>query len=1561
MKVKKMKRFKALTSIIILLVLLLPWTLASALAADTSDDYLSANGRTLYDEAGSPVRLTGIAWFGFETQNQVYHGLWSAKMEDVLDTVANQGFNLLRIPLCVQLVNQWRNGDGGTPNSVNYSANPGLEGMTSLQILDASIAYCKQIGLKVMLDMHRVVNTQMLDAWYADGYPPGDFEACWQWLARRYANDDTVIAMDLFNEPHGAPGDVNMVKWDDSTDPNNWKHEAEKVANLVLDVNPELLIVIEGIEVTPKTGYTYAETNSANYDFNWWGGNLRRVRDYPIDLGVRQSQVVYSPHDYGPSVYAQPWFYSGFTKATLTADCWQPNWLYIAMQDLAPILVGEWGGKMDGGDNQKWMGALADTIAQYKLNHTFWCVNPNSGDTGGILLDDWQSVDTAKYNLVEPTLWKDSDGKFVGLDHQVNLGAKGTHVGAATIPDDGGNDVPVTGIVVSPAQLAINGAATGQLTATVSPADATHPAVTWHSSDTAVATVSASGLVSAVANGTATIAATTQERGFTATSAVTVTGIDDSTHASCDSPTAASLPLTIDGAGEFCRVTSGDIRYINSWNMQLVEINGQAYTNTWSNQMPARIDGNYIIHYVGQYAWSHLEVNGSGGGSDNGDSGDNGGNPDDGSGGDASATCDSPTAAALPLAMDGAGEFCRVTTGDIGNINSWNMQLVEINGQTLTNTWSNQMPERIDGKYYIHYVGQYPWSHLEVNGSGGSSSDDGGESQSVAVTGVTVAPARVSIDAGASRTLTATVSPANATNKNVTWTSSDPGVATVDAAGGVTGVAAGGATITVITADGGFTASGDVTVSEDDGGLPDDDSGLPDECSGQCNAATPVYPTLLDDGGLGNVTMYTTAPSDGGACNYGTTDVMSFAAMSVSVLPGDAQGQWQGGKICGQCVEVTALTSQGPKSVVVRIMDKCPDANCGIDLGGAAPAAIMLDGFGRYTGKWRFVPCDGHPEVSDGPPTLDVLQGSNAWWARVHVRNAPTATDTIEWQAADGTAHGFLPYATNPENAFEVPVDDVLQSGMASVLIMVHYVDGTTATVTVTPAQLAAELTSYPLGNSGTDPEPEPTPDPEPTPTAHADNPFAGADGYINSDYATKVLAEAQSTGGTLGAGMAKVADYSTAVWLDRIAAINGSADAMGLRAHLDAALQQQNGATPLTILLVIYDLPNRDCAAAASNGELLIAEDGLNIYKTQYIDPIVAILSDPKYSSLRIVTVVEPDSLPNLVTNLDIAACAEADSSGAYMDGVRYAIDRLHPIDNVYIYLDIAHSGWLGWDSNFSPAVQLYMRMLRGTAAGVNSIDGFITNTANYTPVEEIYLPNADLNVGGQPLKAANFYEWNPYFDEKDFATAMHTAFINAGMPADIGMLIDTSRSGWGGAGRPESVSSATDLNTYVDESRADRRPHRGDWCNQQGAGIGARPQAAPAAGIDAYVWVKPPGESDGVSSAGIVDPDDPNKKFDVMCDPNAQSRYNSAYPTNAMVGAPHAGSWFAVQFRMLVENAEPPLVDDNPSASTTDDQTDLITGDALVPQFGTPMFDLIVQPGQDRVESSIFLSVRG
>ena len=94
---------------------------------------------------------------------------------------------------------------------------------------------------------------------------------------------------------------------------------------------------------------------------------------------------MYSPHDYGPSVYDQVWFQKKFTTETLLDDYWRDTWAYINEENIAPLLIGEWGGHMDKGDNQKWMELLRDYMIANHINHTFWCLNPNSGDTGGLL------------------------------------------------------------------------------------------------------------------------------------------------------------------------------------------------------------------------------------------------------------------------------------------------------------------------------------------------------------------------------------------------------------------------------------------------------------------------------------------------------------------------------------------------------------------------------------------------------------------------------------------------------------------------------------------------------------------------------------------------------------------------------------------------------------------------------------------------------------------------------------------------------------------------------------------------------------------------------------------------------------------------------------------------------------------------------------------------------------------------------------------------------------------------------------------------------------------------
>ncbi|MGW5178039.1 glycoside hydrolase family 6 protein [Streptomyces sp. NPDC004082] len=471
-------------------------------------------------------------------------------------------------------------------------------------------------------------------------------------------------------------------------------------------------------------------------------------------------------------------------------------------------------------------------------------------------------------------------------------------------------------------------------------------------------------------------------------------------------------------------------------------------------------------------------------------------------------------------------------------------------------------------------------------------------------------------------------------------------------------------------------------------------------------------------------------------------------------------------------------------------------------------------------------------------------------------------------------------------------------------------------------AALATTLATALLGLAG-----QLSPQPAAAAEAHVDNPFAGATFYTNPDYTALVgTSAAKTSDAALKAKMETVATYPTAVWLDRIAAIGGGTANGGRKSladHLDLALAQKKPGQPVTATFVVYDLPGRDCAALASNGELPLTQAGLDRYKSEYIDAIADVFDDPKYQDVRITTVIEPDGLPNLVTNGADPECAQAKSSGIYVQGVRYALNKLHAIPNVYTYLDFAHSGWLGWDNNLSQTVQLYTDVAKGTTAGLVSVDGLITNVANYTPLEEPFLTDPDKTVGGNMVKSGKYYEWNPNFDETDFTRNVHRALVSAGWPAATGMVVDTSRNGWGGAARPTAASTSTTLDTYISESKADRRTHRGLWCNVAGAGIGQRPQASPAgypdSHLDAFLWVKPPGESDGASTDI---PNDEGKRLDPMCDPTYTAPNAGNSKTGALPGAPLAGHWFHDEFAMLVKNAYPAVPTDGggtPGGDTT------------------------------------------
>jgi aryl-phospho-beta-D-glucosidase BglC (GH1 family) len=149
------------------------------------------------------------------------------------------------------------------------------------------------------------------------------------------------------------------------------------------------LIIVEGIQNVAGVSY-------------WWGGNLSAAADHPVVLDV-QSQLVYSAHDYPATVFNQSWFSASDYPANLPA-VWDSFWGSLVKRNAAPVVLGEFGTKNETASDQAWFRTIASYISQTELSFFYWSWNPDSGDTGGILEDDWQTVREDKQAVLQPLL-----------------------------------------------------------------------------------------------------------------------------------------------------------------------------------------------------------------------------------------------------------------------------------------------------------------------------------------------------------------------------------------------------------------------------------------------------------------------------------------------------------------------------------------------------------------------------------------------------------------------------------------------------------------------------------------------------------------------------------------------------------------------------------------------------------------------------------------------------------------------------------------------------------------------------------------------------------------------------------------------------------------------------------------------------------------------------------------------------------------------------------------------------------------------------------------------------
>jgi cellulose 1,4-beta-cellobiosidase len=399
-------------------------------------------------------------------------------------------------------------------------------------------------------------------------------------------------------------------------------------------------------------------------------------------------------------------------------------------------------------------------------------------------------------------------------------------------------------------------------------------------------------------------------------------------------------------------------------------------------------------------------------------------------------------------------------------------------------------------------------------------------------------------------------------------------------------------------------------------------------------------------------------------------------------------------------------------------------------------------------------------------------------------------------------------------------------------------------------------------------------------------NPFLRQTYYVNPHYQKELNGSIATATGQTKQNLETMYKVPSAYWIDVMAKISGGADSVA------AILKDASSQNPIPLVVfIVYNVPNRDCHAHASNGEICCTPNadgtcnynvggdcsaGLNIYKRKYIDPLVALFR--AHPQVPIVTVIEPDSLGNLATNMGDPHCGNSATHAAYTQGIPYAIKQLSTLSNVAIYLDACHGGWLGWYNNAQAFVNIVSQL-----NVASYLRGFTTNVANYQPLGvQCKVVGWCLNQMHQsdpccvdPCKLEGQY--NPSNNEHNYAAELQAEFRKRMPGFSPTFVIDTGRNGI-----------------------ADMRSNCANWCNIRGAGVGHLPttNTANTTLIDAYFWLKTPGESDGCTQT--------------LPDGSQCARYDSSCDSPDSIGsrqgeprAPEAGQWFDYQVKQLATNA--------------------------------------------------------
>ena len=338
--------------------------------------------------------------------------------------------------------------------------------------------------------------------------------------------------------------------------------------------------------------------------------------------------------------------------------------------------------------------------------------------------------------------------------------------------------IDVTGVTLDQSSVTLSPGGKTQLVAIIEPTDATDQTVTWSSANEDIATVDENGNVTAVKEGKTTITVTTTSGGHTATANITVSA--DVVAVTGVSLNKTSLELVGNGSAQL------------KATIEPAKASNKGMTWSSSNNKVATVDANGKVTARGE-GTATITVKTKDGGH--------------------TATC---KVTVKNINVTGVTLSNSTLSIDIGATKTLTATVKPTNATNKAVTWksSDTGVATVDSNGKITAKSEGTATITVTTKDGNHSASCTVTVNRIKVTGVSVSASSATLYVGDTKTIKATVAPSNATNKEVTWTSSDSNVAKVSSSGVITAVGKGTATITVTTKDGNYTKNVSVTVKE---------------------------------------------------------------------------------------------------------------------------------------------------------------------------------------------------------------------------------------------------------------------------------------------------------------------------------------------------------------------------------------------------------------------------------------------------------------------------------------------------------------------------------------------------------------------------------------------------------------------------------------------------------------------------------------------------------------------------------------------------------------------------